>query len=50
MYRLHWLPIQYIINFKIMLLVYKALNGMTPQFITDLLSLRLNIRRLPSSS
>ena len=50
MYRLHWLPIQYRINFKIMLLVYKALNGMTPQYITDLLSLRLNIRTLRSSS
>ena len=33
-----------------MLLVYKVLNGMAPQYITDLLSLRLNMRTLKSSS
>jgi hypothetical protein len=35
---LHWLPITFRVDFKIALLVYKALNGMAPQYIADLLS------------
>jgi hypothetical protein len=37
---LHWLPIKFRVEFKIGLLVYKALNGMAPQYITDLLSFK----------
>ena len=34
---LHWLPVKRRIDFKISLLVYKALNGQAPAYITDLL-------------
>ena len=35
---LHWLPIEQRINFKILLITYKALNGKAPKYISDLLS------------
>ena len=35
---LHWLPVEQRINFKILLITYKALNGQAPTYITDLLS------------
>ena len=34
---LHWLPIEYRIQFKIILLNYKALNGLAPSYVSDLL-------------
>ena len=34
---LHWLPIRQRITSKILLLTYKALNGMAPKYIVDLL-------------
>ncbi len=34
---LHWLPVQSRIKFKILLLTYKALHGIAPQYLTDLL-------------
>ena len=40
LYRLHWLPINYRIKFKILLFVYKALNGIAPSYISDLLELK----------
>ena len=40
LYRLHWLPINYRIQFKILLFVYKALNGIAPSYISDLLELK----------
>ena len=33
----HWLPVKSRIDFKIALLVYKALNGQAPAYIADLL-------------
>ena len=36
-YELHWLPVDRRIEFKILLLTYKALNGLAPQYISDLL-------------
>ena len=35
---LHWLPIKFRINYKVLLLTYKALNGLAPVYLTDLLS------------
>ncbi len=35
---LHWLPIKYRIDFKILLIIYKALNGLAPQYLSELLS------------
>lgn len=34
---LHWLPIKFRIDFKILVLTFRALNGQAPQYITDLL-------------
>ena len=35
---LHWLPVDYRITYKIVLLVYKAINGFSPSYISNLLS------------
>lgn len=40
MARLHWPPVKYGIDFKILLFVFKALNGLAPSYITELLSPR----------
>lgn len=34
---LHWLPIKFRINFKILVLTFRALHGQMPQYIVDLL-------------
>ncbi len=35
---LHWLPIKHRIDFKILLITYKALNGLAHQYLSKLLS------------
>ncbi len=35
---LHWLPIEYRIQLKILLFVYKSLTGLAPNYLSDLLS------------
>ncbi len=35
---LHWLPIKHCIDLKILLITYKALNGLAPQYLSELLS------------
>ena len=39
MYRLHWLPVRVRIQFKVLLLTYKALNNLAPSYISDLLTI-----------
>ncbi len=34
---LHWLPIKHPIHFKILLITYKAQNGLAPQYLSELL-------------
>jgi len=34
---LHWLPVEFQIKFKILIFVFKALNGMAPCYISDLI-------------
>ena len=34
---LHWLPVAQRINFKVALLTYKALHGLAPEYLTELL-------------
>ena len=41
---LHWLPIQYRIDFKIITLVYKSLHGLAPQYLTNLLTRKVQHR------
>ena len=38
MKELHWLPIKSRIEYKICLLTFKALNGLAPPYISDLIS------------
>ena len=45
---LHWLPIQYRIIFKILLLVYKSLNGTSPSYLAQKLHYRFHTRSLRS--
>ena len=47
---LHWLPVQERIQFKILLLTYRALNGLAPGYLSDLVIPRSNPRTLRSSS
>ena len=47
---LHWLPVSQRINYKILLLTYKALNGQAPSYITELLEPYVPTRNLRSSS
>ena len=48
--QLHWLPVKYRIQFKILLFVFKALNGLAPQYLSDLLSKPPAVRVLRSAS
>jgi len=45
---LHWLPIQYRIQFKILVLTFRALNGEVPPYISDLIQLHTPTRNLRS--
>jgi hypothetical protein len=47
---LHWLPISYRIDFKVMLITYKALNGIAPSYISELLISYQPQRKLRSSN
>ena len=47
---LHWLPVRYRINFKILLLTFKALYGMAPSYIIDLIHTKTNTRYLLHSN
>ena len=47
---LHWLPIQQRIEFKILLITFKALNKQAPTYLTDLLISHTPSRSLRSSS
>ena len=47
---LHWLPIQQRIEFKILLITFKALNKQAPTYLTDLLISYTPSRSLRSSS
>ena len=34
---LHWLPVEYRIQFKVLLLTFRAMSGMAPQYLTDMI-------------
>ena len=46
---LHWLPIRKRVQFKILLITFKALNGLAPAYLSGLLSLYSPTRQLRSS-
>ena len=37
---LHWLPIKFRIQFKILLITFKAIQGLAPAYLTELITLR----------
>ena len=45
----HWLPVSYRIVFKHLFFVYKSLNGLCPQYLTNLLEHRKSARSLRSN-
>jgi len=47
---LRWLPVHFRVIFKILLLTYKALNGLAPDYIRDLLRFNISGRTLRSSN
>ncbi len=47
---LHWLPVRFRIDFKVLLLVFKCLNGLAPEYLSDLLSIHNPVRSLRSSN
>ena len=44
--QLHWLPVQQRIQFKILLLTYKAFHGVAPSYLIDLISVYVPSRTL----
>ncbi len=46
---LHWLPVRFRVDFKILMLTYKALHGLAPQYLSALLTLYTPKRLLRSS-
>ncbi|KAF7668554.1 hypothetical protein LDENG_00004970, partial [Lucifuga dentata] len=46
---LHWLPVSFHIDFKILLLVFKALHGLAPRYLSEMLSVHEPVRPLRSS-
>ena len=47
---LHWLPVVFRIDFKILLLVYKGVNGLAPSYLYDCLKRYVPNRPLRSSN
>ena len=47
---LHWLPVNYRIVFKVLSLVFKSLNNLSPSYLADRLSYRSHARNLRSAS
>ena len=37
---LHWLPIHYQINFKVITLVFKCIHGLAPSYLEELIKLK----------
>ena len=40
LYELHWLPVRQRISFKILLFVFKAIHGIAPTYLRELLSIK----------
>ncbi|XP_070564524.1 uncharacterized protein [Ptychodera flava] len=46
---LHWLPVSYRIQFKILLLTYKSIHGLAPSYLAELIEVNTPSRSLRSS-
>ena len=40
LFSLHWLPVCFRIEFKLLILTFKAIHGLAPQYITDLITIK----------
>ena len=49
LYELHWLPVDKRIAYKVCCIVFKCLNGQSPNYLSDLLNVYCPARRLRSS-
>ena len=47
---LYWLPIRARINFKVLLLTFKALHGLEPQYLQSLISVKTSCYNLRGSN
>ena len=47
---LHWLPVEFTVKFKILLLTYKSINGLGPAYLRDALVPYQPIRALRSQN
>ena len=47
---LHWLPVEALIHYEILLLVYRCLNAWAPTYLTDILTIKETLRNLCTSS
>ena len=47
--KLHWLPAELRIDFKILLTVYKCLNGLAPSYLTELVQVKSSDKDLRSN-
>lgn len=47
---LHWLPVKYRIDYKILMFVFKSLHSLAPQYLTDLLQPYIPSRSLRSTN
>jgi len=47
---LHWLPVRQCIHFTILLITYKSINDMAPEYLCELVSNRKSSQKLRSSS
>jgi hypothetical protein len=45
LFKLHWLPVRFRIEYGILLLVFKALNGLAPDYIEELLFKKFNEKK-----
>lgn len=49
LHSLHWLPVEFRIEFKVLMFVFKAIYGLAPAYLSDLLTVRDPVRALRSS-
>jgi len=47
--KLHWLPVRQHIHFKILVITYKSINDMEPEYMCELVFIRKSSRKLRSS-
>lgn len=46
---LHWLPVRYRVEYKVLMFVFKAINGLSPAYLSELLTIYQPARTLRSS-